>query len=67
MPVIISHTYGDLNQSLLLSLNKSLHKYNLNNINLKTDYSQAIERINNWKLNYTNTYELFVAELRKEK
>lgn len=67
LPVVISHTYGTLNQSLLSALNKSLHKYNLNKVNLKTDYSQAIDRINDWKRNYANTYELFVSELRKEK
>ena len=67
LPVIISHTRGTLNSSLMNSLNKALVNNELNNIKLETDYTQAIDRILNWKKLYPEVYLKYVNELKKNR
>lgn len=66
MPIIVSNTRGTLSQALCYSLKKSLIKYDILDINLDTDYDQAISRLLLWKNDYSNTYDKFALELKSK-
>ena len=59
LPVIISSTRGDLNQSLFVSLRRALEEESITNITLKSDFDDAVSRIEYWKINYPETYNQF--------
>ncbi len=62
LPVIISDSRVDLDQSFLLALNDALKREGLDEIVPDTYYSIALDRIDQWECGYPNTY----AELKKE-
>ena len=63
LPVLISNSMGDLNQSFLYGLNDALKREGLSNIAPETYYSIAIEKITDWEANYKDTYEAFEESL----
>lgn len=64
LPVLISGTSGDLNQAFLYGLNEAIKKDdNLQNIAPDTYFSIAIERIEDWRNNYKDTYIVFEKEI----
>lgn len=67
LPVIISHTRSNLNQSLSKALENALNENRLNDIKLSTEYLDAIERIEDWKKNYNDTYNKFLEELKNRR
>lgn len=66
LPVLISDTTGDLNQSFLYALNNALKREGLENLIPDTYYSIALERLNDWEINYPDTYSIFEKELLKK-
>ena len=65
LPVIISNTSNDLNQAFLSAINDSLKREGLENIAPESFYSIAVNRINEWKEDYLETYKSFCKELKK--
>ena len=67
LPLIINSNNQDLQQALLISINKAIEKYELKDITLKTYFSNVIEFIEKWKNEYPGTLKLFEDELKKYK
>lgn len=67
VPVLISNSTGDLNQAFLYGLNDALKREGLSNIAPETYYSIALDRIEDWEINYVDTYEAFENELANYK
>lgn len=67
LPVIIDHTKSSLRQTLMNAMNRSLKKFDLNDVKLSTDFTQAADRIISWKENYPDVYEKFINELWKDR
>lgn len=67
LPIVISNTRGTLNQALLHSLQRSLQNACIDKIILDTEYHHVIERINDWKNNYKDTYDHFLKRLVEKK
>lgn len=65
LPVLISNSNGDLNQAFLYGLNEALKRDNLTEIAPETYYSIALERIEDWEINYVDTYAAFENEVAK--
>lgn len=66
LPVLISGTSGDLNQAFLYGLNEAIRRdENLKNLAPDTYFSIALERIEEWKNNYKETYVAFEKEIIK--
>ena len=66
LPVLISGSTGDLNQAFLYGLNEAIKRdKSLKGLAPETYYSIAIERIDDWKKNYKDTYAVFEKELTK--
>lgn len=65
LPVLISDSNGDLNQAFLYGLNEALKRDNLTGIAPETYYSIALERIQDWEVNYVDTYTIFDREVAK--
>lgn len=65
LPVLISYSNEDLNQAFLYGLNDALKRDDLKELTPKTYYSIAIDRVNDWKKNFKNTYDTFEDELRQ--
>ena len=63
LPVLITDTTGDLNQSFLLGLNEALKRNGVSELIPNTYYSIAIDRLTDWKKNYAETYNSFSKEL----
>ena len=63
LPVLITDTTGDLNQAFLYGLNDALKREKLNDLVPDTYYSIALDRIEDWEQNYTDTYALFEKEI----
>ena len=63
LPVLISNSTGDLNQAFLYGLNDALKREGLSDISPETYFSIALERIDDWKENYVETYKAFEKEL----
>ncbi|MCR5608650.1 MAG: hypothetical protein K6G26_06265, partial [Lachnospiraceae bacterium] len=59
LPVIISNTSNDLNQSFLLGLNESLKREGLTKLAPETYFTIALKQINTWKKDYIDTYKKF--------
>lgn len=66
LPVIITDSTGDLNQAFLYGLNEALKRKNLTEISPETYYSIAMERIEDWEKNYTDTYTVFENEITQK-
>lgn len=67
LPVLISGSSGDLNQAFLYGLNEAIKRDgNLDGLAPDTFYSIAIERIDDWKKNYKDTFRVFEKEVVKE-
>lgn len=66
LPVLITDTTGNLNQAFLYGLNDALKRDKLNDLVPNTYYSIALDRIEDWKQNYTETYESFEKKSQKE-
>lgn len=63
LPVLITDTTGDLNQAFLYGLNDALKREKLDNLVPDTYYSIALDRIEEWKQNYLDTYDYFEKEI----
>lgn len=66
LPVLISSTYGDLNQAFLLGLNEALKREDIINIFPETFFKHAIAIIDNWAKNYSDTHRIFVQKLKEK-
>ena len=60
LPVLITNTQEDLNQAFLYGLNDALKREGISDLIPDTYYSLAIEKIESWKKDYPDTYELFI-------
>ena len=67
LPVIISNTGGSVAHSFMIGLKNALSGVgtDFSDIVPTTFHSHAIERINNWKISYQDTYAHFVELLQK--
>ena len=65
LPVLISYSSSDLNQSFLQGLNDALKREKLVDLIPDTYYSIAIERLVDWEVNYKDTYSIFEKELKQ--
>lgn len=65
LPVIISFGREELEQSYLVALNRSLKLYGLSDIQLATDYTEAITQIETWQEKYPDVYMQFGEKLCK--
>lgn len=63
LPVLISNSNGDLNQSFLYALNEALKREGLDDLTPETYFSIALSRIDDWKNNYAETYAIFESEI----
>lgn len=63
LPVLITDTTGDLNQAFLYGLNDALKREGLLDLVPDTYYSYAIEKIEDWEENYSDTYSDFGREI----
>lgn len=63
LPVLITDTTGNLNQAFLYGLNDALKREKINDLVPNTYYSIALDRIEDWKQKYTETYESFEKEI----
>ena len=66
LPVLITDTTGDLNQAFLYGLNDALKREKLNDLVPDTYYSIALDRIEEWKQNYSETYASFEKEISEQ-
>lgn len=67
LPVIISSTRGSLNQALFAAIERALKRNGIDSITIETEYQEALSRIQLWKESYNNTYQDFLAGLKKRK
>ena len=67
LPVVISNTQMDVNQSFIVALNEALTNNNLNTLKPKTYFTEAIKVIDNWRVNYPSTYQELEKQLRNRK
>ncbi len=65
LPVLISDTTGDLTQAFLYGLNDAMKRAQLEDLVPDTYYSIALERMNDWKQNYPDTFASFEKEVVK--
>ena len=63
LPVIISFGKDSLESSYLIALKQALYKYGLSDIMPSSQYTEAVKRIEQWKADYKETYELFKKEI----
>ncbi|MCI9663316.1 MAG: hypothetical protein HFI46_05485 [Lachnospiraceae bacterium] len=63
LPVLITDTTSDLKQAFLYGLNDALKRERLMDLIPDTYYSFALERLNDWEKNYSDTYEIFEQEM----
>lgn len=63
LPILITDTTGDLNQAFLYGLNDALKREGLSNLVPDTYYSIALERIDDWRKNYADTYAVFEQQI----
>lgn len=66
LPVLITDSTGDLNQAFLFGLNDALKRDGLFDLVPDTYYSIAIDRLEDWKNNYVDTYAIFEKEVVKK-
>ncbi len=66
LPVLVSGTNGDLAQSFLFGLNEALKRNGLIDLAPETYYSVALDRIDDWENNYTETYDHFADQLNEK-
>lgn len=59
LPVIITNTQEDLNQAFLFALNDALKREGIRNLVPDTYYSLALQKIEDWKNNYPDTFMHF--------
>lgn len=66
LPVLISNSTGDLNQAFLYGLNDALKREKLTDLVPDTYYSIAESRLEDWKVNYSDTFSIFEKELAQK-
>ena len=66
LPILISGTAKELDQAFLFAINDALKREGLSELAPKTFYSVALERLNEWKQSYVETYERFGELLHEE-
>lgn len=66
LPVIIN-CQEDVNQSFLLGMNRALNRNGLGDLTPNTDYTYAVEVIDNWQNNYPDTYSDYHEHLKAKK
>lgn len=59
LPVIVSGSQDNLNQTFMIALNDSLKREGFSNLMPNTFYSTALETINRWKKEYPETYKQY--------
>lgn len=67
LPVLLTDTTGDLNQTFLYGLNDALKREGLVDLVPDTYYSIALDRIQDWKKDYPDTFSAFEKELKEAK
>lgn len=63
IPVVINGNNSDLEQAFIVGLQNTIKKYELDNIELNTNYQAVLNKIADWKSNYQFTYNEFVSKL----
>lgn len=66
LPVLISNSTGDLKQAFLYGLNDALKREKLTDLVPDTYYSIAESRLEDWKVNYSDTFSIFEKELAQK-
>lgn len=65
LPIIIQGSNNSLSQSFLLAMQRTLKMVDLSDLMPDTHFDAAIEIIENWKKNYSETYEKLKKELNE--
>lgn len=63
LPVIVSGSQEDLNQTFMVALNDSLKREKMSDLMPDTFYSTALQTINRWKKDYPDTYKRYMELL----
>lgn len=63
LPVVIGGSSTNLRQSFLMGLTQALEKEKLEKVMPKTNFTAVISTIQNWKLNYKETYDKFIEKI----
>ena len=66
LPVIINDTTGNLNQSFLVALSEALKREGLDDLVPDTYFSEALKRIDEWEIDYPDTFRSFEDALKKQ-
>ena len=66
LPVIINANKSDLDQAILAAVSEALKRDGLEDLAPDTYFSSAVERIEEWKKDYPDTYKTFAKELKKQ-
>ena len=67
LPVLVSVSEDGLNHDFLIGLLEALKREGMEDILPDTVYGEALKRINDWREQYPDTYDNYVAYLRSEK
>ncbi|UDQ96967.1 hypothetical protein AAEX28_07910 [Lentisphaerota bacterium WC36G] len=63
--VFANDIFGEFKQSLLVGMQESIKRYNLN-INLNSSYDSILEKIQRWELNHKEFFKSLCLELKKK-
>lgn len=64
-PIIVNGGNNSLQQAFLLGIEEALKKEELLDIMPETNFMSAIKTIEEWKINYKNTYNNFIKEIEE--
>ncbi|MDR3185233.1 MAG: hypothetical protein LBU04_00220 [Christensenellaceae bacterium] len=63
IPVLLSNQSTDLKTTLLIGLNKALHRAGLTHLMPTTFFDAAIAKLESWKIDFPETYSLFSRKI----
>lgn len=66
LPVLISGFSESLENAFLSGIDKALKENGLKDITLNSYYSEAVDTIDSWRKNYSDTYEKFKSTVEKK-
>ncbi|MCI8484415.1 MAG: hypothetical protein HFH41_08760 [Lachnospiraceae bacterium] len=67
LPVLISGTGNDLNDSFLYALKEALEREGMTDLAPKSSYSEAVKVLEQWRLEYPKVYQKWQRYLKEQK
>ena len=67
IPVLINSNHTNINQSFIVALREALEYADLSDFFPQTYFDASIDMISTWEENFSNAYETFKSELKKQK